>query len=124
MPVAATTTTAGSAMNWLMRELQAMDVGQVAGAQLDRDREHHRLGEGRPEAEHDRGDVEEEGEVVVGDGEVHVGAPFVDSTWPGTYPGRAGSQRATGDGDSRGLPETRYTKSGDYNIAYQVVGGR
>jgi pimeloyl-ACP methyl ester carboxylesterase len=25
--------------------------------------------------------------------------------------------------DTKGLPETRYTKSGDYNIAYQVVGG-
>src|SRR5262245_48373646 len=24
--------------------------------------------------------------------------------------------------DTKGLPETRYTKSGDYNVAYQVIG--
>ena len=58
-------------------ELQAVDVGQVAGAQLHRDREHHRLGKGRSEADNDRGDVEEDREVVVRDGKQHL----VPASW-------------------------------------------
>ena len=87
MPVAATMMAAGIAKNWLMTELQTMHVGQVPGAHLHRDREHHGFGEGRAEADHHGGDVEKDREIDVGDRKWHSGpSSVVTRLWAPTYP--------------------------------------
>ena len=55
------------------RQLEAMHVGQVPGPHPHRDGKHHRFGEGRAEADHHRGDVNEDRDLVAADGQGHGG---------------------------------------------------